>query len=132
MNPHYSQVATRASHRCEYCRAPERLFNKELEVEHIIPRVLGGPDEPDNLALCCRRCNGSKGEFIDGYDDATTQNVRLFHPRRDQWDDHFEFISENAEIVGKTPVGRVTVSRLKMNIAKQVSARKIWSYYGEY
>jgi len=28
-----------------------------LEVDHIIPRALGGPDEPENLRLLCRSCN---------------------------------------------------------------------------
>jgi len=27
MNPHYARVAQRAGHRCEYCRAPEAVFN---------------------------------------------------------------------------------------------------------
>jgi 5-methylcytosine-specific restriction endonuclease McrA len=28
-----------------------------LEVDHIIPRALGGTDEPGNLRLLCRSCN---------------------------------------------------------------------------
>jgi hypothetical protein len=35
MNPHYRVVAQRAGHRCEYCRAPEAVFNFPFEVEHI-------------------------------------------------------------------------------------------------
>ncbi|NBR07971.1 MAG: HNH endonuclease [Planctomycetes bacterium] len=30
-------------------------------VDHIIPRRLGGTDEPDNLVASCTRCNYSKG-----------------------------------------------------------------------
>ena len=37
MNPHYPEVALRAGHRCEYCYAPEAVFNLPLEVEHIVP-----------------------------------------------------------------------------------------------
>ena len=37
MNPLYAPVAARAAHRCEYCRAPEVIFNFRFEVEHIIP-----------------------------------------------------------------------------------------------
>jgi len=37
MNLHYAQVALRAGHQCEYCRAPEVVFNFPFEVEHIIP-----------------------------------------------------------------------------------------------
>ena len=40
MNRFYSEVAERAGHRCEYCRAPEVVFNFPFEVEHIIhPRI---------------------------------------------------------------------------------------------
>lgn len=33
---HYAAVAARARHLCEYCRAPERVFNLELEVDHVV------------------------------------------------------------------------------------------------
>jgi hypothetical protein len=36
MNPRHARVAARAAHRCEYCHAPEALFNFPFEVEHII------------------------------------------------------------------------------------------------
>jgi hypothetical protein len=36
MNPRYVQVALRAEHRCEYCHAPEVVFNFPFEVEHVI------------------------------------------------------------------------------------------------
>jgi hypothetical protein len=32
MNPLYFLVAERAHHRCEYCHAPESIFNAVLEV----------------------------------------------------------------------------------------------------
>jgi HNH endonuclease len=51
MNKHYARVAERAAHRCEYCQAPEVIFNLVFEVEHIIPRALNGPDDESNLAL---------------------------------------------------------------------------------
>jgi len=35
MNRHYAGVAERAGHRCEYCHAPEAIFNLPFEVEHI-------------------------------------------------------------------------------------------------
>ncbi len=40
MNPLYFFVAERAHHRCEYCHAPESIFNAVLEVEHITPSLL--------------------------------------------------------------------------------------------
>jgi hypothetical protein len=38
MNPFYTLVADRAAHQCEYCHAPELVFNFPFEVEHIIPQ----------------------------------------------------------------------------------------------
>jgi 5-methylcytosine-specific restriction endonuclease McrA len=57
MNRHYAAVAERARHRCEYCGAPEAVFNVPFEVEHIRPLVHGGSHVHDNLALSCRSCN---------------------------------------------------------------------------
>lgn len=54
MNPLYLQVAERANHRCEYCHAPEVVFNFPFEVEHIIPIAKRGKTDLDNLALACR------------------------------------------------------------------------------
>jgi len=34
-------------------------------LEHIIPRALGGSDEPENLAVACKRCNQLKGRRLD-------------------------------------------------------------------
>lgn len=31
------------------------------EVDHITPHSLGGKDSHDNVRVCCRLCNGSKG-----------------------------------------------------------------------
>jgi len=47
----YDSVADRAGHRCEYCHAPEVLFNHRFPVDHIIPRIHDGSDDIENLAL---------------------------------------------------------------------------------
>jgi 5-methylcytosine-specific restriction endonuclease McrA len=54
MNPHYPEVSHRAAHRCEYCHAPEVIFNFPFEVEHVIPICHKGTDDLANLALACR------------------------------------------------------------------------------
>ncbi|MGM3306506.1 HNH endonuclease [Anabaena sp. WFMT] len=54
MNPFYHLVADRAFHRCEYCHAPELVFNFPFEVEHIFPTSRGGVNVEINLALACR------------------------------------------------------------------------------
>jgi hypothetical protein len=89
MNPRYAQVAATARHRCEYCHAPEVVFNFPFEVEHIIPPVLGGVDSADNLALACRACNVRKGVHLEHIDPTTQSSERLYHPRQDEWEEHF-------------------------------------------
>ncbi|UKO97529.1 HNH endonuclease [Nostoc sp. UHCC 0870] len=89
MNPYYNLVADRANHRCEYCHAPELIFNLAFEVEHIIPLSRQGTDADSNLALACRSCNLRKGTRISGNDPESNIDVRLFHPRQDKWSDHF-------------------------------------------
>jgi len=66
-----------------------------------------------NLALACPHCNRYKGPNIAGLDSQSGQLVRLFHPRTDDWIEHFQFVK--ALLVGKTPVGRATVQVLAMN-----------------
>lgn len=66
MNPSYPWIAERAGHRCEYCHAPEKVFNSIFEIEHIIPVSQQGTDEEDNLALSCRACNAHKYDFLTG------------------------------------------------------------------
>jgi hypothetical protein len=126
MNPHYAQVALRAGHRCEYCHAPEAVFNFPLEVEHIVPVSRGGDETAANWALACRACNLYKATHVSGSDPESRTVVRLFHPREDRWEDHFQVAPESGEIVGRTPIGRATVACLEMNSTPQVAARQQW------
>lgn len=127
MNPHYPLVAERAGHRCEYCHAPEAVFNMPFEVEHIIPLAKDGLDEASNWALACRSCNLNKSNHTDGFDLATQQRVRLFHPRQDNWTEHFAVDEVSLfTLQGNTPIGRATVSQLRMNSRLQLAARAQW------
>jgi hypothetical protein len=126
MNPRYPAVASRANNRCEYCRAPEAIFNLPFEVEHIVPRSRGGADDESNWALSCRSCNLFKSDHVDGSDAATKERARLFHPRLDRWDDHFRIDAESGVIMGLTPAGRVTVGVFQMNRPAQLAARCQW------
>jgi hypothetical protein len=130
VNPHYPAVARRAGHRCEYCRAPEAILNFPFEVEHVLPASQQGPAEERNLALACRACNLRKSDHLTGTDGETGSTVRLFHPRQDRWDEHFEVIPETGLIQGKTPIGRATVDRLEINNLVQQEARKQWMHLG--
>jgi len=126
MNPFYAAVAERANHRCEYCQAPEVVFNFPFEVEHIVPLARQGANDATNLALACRSCNLRKGWRVSGTTSGGDREVRFFNPREDQWSEHFGVDVESGEILGKTPVGKVTAAYLAMNSSAQVAARKLW------
>ena len=126
MNKKYAAVAQRAGHRCEYCRAPEVIFNLPFEVEHIVPRSHEGFDDESNLALACRACNLFKSDQQTAVDETTGEVVRLFHPREHRWDEHFALDSRDGTIRGQTPVGRATVTCLQMNRSVQLQARRAW------
>jgi 5-methylcytosine-specific restriction endonuclease McrA len=64
MNPFYAAAAQRANHRCEYCHAPELVFNFPFEVEHVIPLARKGANDETNLALACCSCNLRKGTRV--------------------------------------------------------------------
>jgi hypothetical protein len=130
MSPHYPLVAQRAGHRCEYCHAPEAIFNFPFEVEHAIPQSQHGPDDDSNLALACRACNLHKSDHTTGHDPDTQEAVPLFNPRRDCWEDHFEVERETGTVLGRTPVGRGTLARLRMNTSVQIEARRMWMRLG--
>ncbi|MFO0049752.1 MAG: HNH endonuclease [Pseudanabaena sp.] len=122
MNPYYSAIAERANHRCEYCHAPELVFNFPFEVEHITPLSQQGTNDELNLALACRSCNLRKGIRISGIDNDSNSEVQFFHPRQNLWGEHFQIDTEAGMVMEITAVGKVTVENLKMNSAAQVAA----------
>jgi HNH endonuclease len=130
MNPNYPLVALRARHRCEYCHAPETVFNFPFEVEHIIPPILEGVDNESNLALACRSCNIFKGPSIAGIDPTTEIIVPFFHPRTQQWEVHFDIDPATAAVIGLSASARATIHRLRMNSQAQMMARRQWIALG--
>ena len=116
------QVRARAKDRCEYCRVPQSSSRLTFPIDHVIARQHGGPTAAENLALCCGRCNLSKGPNIAGLDPHTRQLTRLFNPRADVWPEHFRY--DGPVIVGLTDVGRTTVAVLAMNQPYQMAARQ--------
>ena len=109
------RVRERAGHRCGYCLSPQALVMARLEIEHIIPLAKGGSDDESNLWLACPLCNGHKSDKIAALDPDTGQVVPLFHPGRQVWSEHFAWSADGVRIVGKTAVGRATVSALHLS-----------------
>ncbi len=125
------QVQKTAKGRCEYCRLPQSAAPYlTFHVEHIHARQHTEDDRLSNLCLACPHCNLHKGPNLTTLDDATGEIVRLFHPRNDDWEDHFQLV--NARIEGLTPVGKATVRLLKINAHDQLEIRAGLIQRGEY
>jgi hypothetical protein len=107
------KVVERAGHRCEYCLLPEGALLLPFQIDHVIAEKHGGSTVEDNLALACPHCNRFKGPNIAGIDVESGDAVRLFHPRKDIWREHFNW--DGARVAGCTPIGRATVQVLAMN-----------------
>ncbi|HEY9176020.1 MAG TPA: HNH endonuclease [Verrucomicrobiae bacterium] len=119
-----ARVRERADHRCEYCHLHQDDSPlATLHVEHIVPKTHGGTDDLENLALACIDCNLHKGTNLVGVDPETRLVTRLFHPRQQDWNEHFEWRS--IRLVGRTAVGRTTVRVLNMNSEDQLALRSI-------
>jgi hypothetical protein len=67
-------------------------------------------------------CNSHKGPNIAGIDPATGKLSKLFNPRRHKWARHFRW--DGPYLIGRTPVGRVTVVVLAMNDPEAVEVRE--------
>ena len=111
--PLRDQVVLRAGNRCEYCGLSQAGQEAAFHVDHVVPRVAGGPTELDNLALACVSCSLRKWARRSAPDPVTGEEAPLFSPRGQVWGDHFRW--EGAVVVPLTPTGRATVVALAMN-----------------
>lgn len=116
-------VRDRAGGYCEYCLTHEDDSLFAHEPDHIVARKHGGVTVAENMAWTCFVCNRSKGSDLSSLDRQTGKLVRLFHPRMDRWADHFR-LAKNGQLNPLSPVGRVTVSLLKLNLPNTVEARR--------
>lgn len=116
-------VYKRAQGRCEYCLTPEITEFSVHEYEHIIPRKHGGATTADNLALSCTLCNRRKSSDLAAIDPITGEIIRLFHPRRDRWYEHFQL--NGASIIALTPIGRATANLLQLNTFERIEEREL-------
>lgn len=115
-------VRQRAQGSCEYCHFPETFTRVPFQIDHIISEKHGGPTTVENLALSCFFCNTHKGPNIAGLDPETGELTRLFHPRRDEWQEHFRW--QGPMLLGQSAVGRTTIEVLCINRANAVAVRQ--------
>jgi 5-methylcytosine-specific restriction endonuclease McrA len=79
--------------KCIHCNSklsmlPTGERGPSATLEHIFPRTHGGTHALTNLAIACRRCNGSKAKLDRRHlSDPTLQRViaRLQERRADRW-----------------------------------------------
>jgi hypothetical protein len=107
------QVWERAQSRCEYCQLPVAYTEAPFQIDHIIARKHGGETVAGNLALSCYSCNSYKGPNIASLDPESGRLVRLFHPRKDRWAEHFAWAGPI--LVGHTAIARATILVLWIN-----------------
>lgn len=117
-----ASTVLRAGGQCEYCRFAMAVSRLPFHCDHIIAEKHGGPTEDSNLAWACFRCNMSKGPNIAGLDPVSGNVTRLYHPRQDAWEEHFEW--NGAWLRGKTAIGRATIAVLEINDADVVALRE--------
>lgn len=51
-------IFRRDNHECQYCGT-----NRDLTLDHLIPRSKGGTSNWKNLVTACRHCNARKGDY---------------------------------------------------------------------
>ncbi|MEM9846323.1 MAG: HNH endonuclease signature motif containing protein [Bacteroidota bacterium] len=118
-------VAERANYICEYCICPLLLSSFPFSVEHIVPIVKEGSNEMDNLAFACQGCNNFKYTLTEAIDPITGQLAPIYNPRKDAWKEHFKWNDDFTEMLGISPTGRATISKLKLNREGVVNQRKL-------
>jgi 5-methylcytosine-specific restriction endonuclease McrA len=123
-------VALSANFRCEYCRVHEDDLFYSFQIDHIISVKHGGETMIDNLAYSCSMCNQNKGSNLGTYLVDSKRLVRLFSPRKDSWNAHFE-VNEGA-IIGKTRIGLATIKVLDLNNPDRIILRQQLMVDGRY
>lgn len=125
-----SAVRARAKARCEYCRFPESFAELPFQCDHVVARQHGGQTALENLAFACCFCNRFKGPNLSGVDPSSGEVVRLFDPRRDVWEEHFEW--QGPRLIGRTPSGRATIQALRLNRSDAIAVRSLLMREGVY
>ena len=124
------QVQRQAAGRCEYCLIHEDDSYAAHQIDHVLARKHGGTTTQSNLAYACLLCNRYKGSDVAALDPDTQEIVPLFHPRRQQWKDHF--LLQGATVVPLSGIGRATVALLRINSTERILERQELIEAGRY
>ena len=125
-----ARVHQRAQGRCEYCKISEEAQVATFHCDHCKPEVAGGKTNFSNLAWACPRCNGSKGSEEFATDPESSEEVPLFNPRRDRWEEHFSWSKDHLTLIALSSTGRATRDRLKMNRPQIIRIREFMTQLG--
>jgi hypothetical protein len=55
------RILDRDGHECVWCRRPLEPGGRFASLEHLVPRLKGGPAWPENELAACRACNRARG-----------------------------------------------------------------------
>lgn len=55
------RILERDGHECVWCRRPLEAGHRLLSLEHVVPRLKGGPAWPENEVCACTGCNRRRG-----------------------------------------------------------------------
>jgi hypothetical protein len=106
-------VIKRAENYCEYCHLSQKGQEATFHIDHVIPFVSEGETTFENLALACVSCSLRKGAKQIVVNSETMQEVSLFNPRTENWNDHFQW--NGIILIGRTSIGSATVETLDLN-----------------
>jgi len=121
-----ARIEAHADGRCEYCRAPQNACGYRFHLEHIVPIALEGSNDESNRALACASCNLAKSDRSSALDPQTGEETALFHPRTQNWQDHFRWGEDQQTLFGLTATGRATILGLNLNNELRRIARQLW------
>ena len=117
---------------CEYCRTPLTYTPDPAVIDHILPASQGGADTLENLAVACWGCNGHKSAGTRAFDPQEARLVPLFHPRQQNWHDHFRWSDDGLRVLGLTAPGRATALKLNLNRQGLLNLRAVLKLAGKH
>jgi 5-methylcytosine-specific restriction endonuclease McrA len=108
---------------------PEAYAFSRHQIDHTVAEKHGGATQLENLALCCMLCNLHKGSDLSAIDPESGEITRLFHPRTNQWAEHFRLASDG-HLEGTSSIGRATIRLLQLDRLDRVEERRLLLAYG--